>query len=248
MAGLPPYNTKYSHSESSMKTCQALKIIAVASAFAVSTASLAKPAIFSWNDETCTYTGQYDTSKVSATQLKNTAHLLQSRAPMFDKQDSAAKNAGVLAAFLVLTQDNTRYIQHPAIDVLRQRQQAQAQFWHDLTAIEQRVSESHDYAVLAQFHPEKTQACLPIVQALSRLDDQTALIKEVFTKDCSDNADPARCVASQMKSPKSALLNYSWHNCANNAQPEIGNTQLRNANTVFLAQFKNIKRKDCEEP
>lgn len=209
----------------------------------------AKPSSFTWSDDACLMTGQFDPQKINATQLLNTSRVLQNNAPLFnDLSRSQNQDDEELAVYLSTLSINDDYVSHPSIDVLRQKQKEQAQFWYDLTKIKRRVSESHDYAALAQFYPSRTQACLPIVYALSNTSEQLARARVIFTQECKSNADPKQCITRQMASLPSSLLNYSWHNCANNAQPEISNRQLSNANKAFLAQLTNIKRSECEEP
>lgn len=209
----------------------------------------AKPSIFRWSDEVCLISGQYNPQKITATQLLKTSRLLQNHAPLFNESShSQSQDDEELAVYLGTLSINDDYVSHPSIDVLRQKQKEQAQFWYDLTKIKRQVRESHDYAALAQFYPSRTQACLPIVYALSNTSEQLARARVIFTQECKSNADPKQCITRQMANPSSSLLNYSWHNCANSAQPEISSRQQSNANKAFLAQLTHIKRTECEEP
>jgi hypothetical protein len=117
-----------------------------------------------------------------------------------------------------------------------------------LHSTERRVTESQDYASLAQFRPQQTQACLPIVQALSNPDAHDARAK-IITDDCNrTNANPAQCTSRQMTNPTATLLHYSWHNCANSVQPSMSDLQREKAHKAFRAQFSRIKKTYCEEP
>ena len=208
----------------------------------------AKTSVFTWDNELCTFKGQYDDQKINATQLKNTAELLRLNVPFFDdKTLSQKQHDAELASVVARLQNSNAFIQNPAFDLLRTQYQEQAKFWHELAATKHRVTESQDYATLAQFRPQHTQACLPIVRALSNRDTQTEQARIIFTQECKDNANPAQCLASQMQNTPFNLLNHSWHNCANNTQPTISDAQLEKAHKVFRAQFNRIKQ-SCDEP
>jgi hypothetical protein len=212
--------------------------------------SFSKTATFSWDDELCTFKGQYDDRKVSATQLQNTAELLRSGAPLFgEKSFNETQLDEKLASFVARMQNKNAFVQQPAFDVLRTQYQAQAEFWHELEITKRRVTESQDYASLAQFRPQQTRACLPIVQVLSNPKGQLERANAIISKDCyATNADPAQCTERQMRNPIATLLNYSWHNCANNAQPTITHIQREKAHKAFRAQFHRIKKQSCDEP
>ena len=213
----------------------------------VSNVSFAQAETFSWEDEVCAYKGQFDTKKVSTDQLKQPARLIHSGAPLFSISASEAENDNKLTSFVDWVQNDAHFVVHPAIVLLRQKQQEQAQFWYDLTRMEQGVVQSQDYAALVQFRPERTQACVPIVQALSNSSEQATLAHSIFSKECNDNGNPKQCVTSQMAKLPLSLLNYSWHNCANRTQPEISDKQLNQALKALRAQLTSIKQ-TCDEP
>lgn len=225
-----------------------IKIVLCLALLACAQMGFAKPAVFTWENELCTFKGQYDNQKVSAAQLKNTAELLSLSVPFFDdKSVSQQQHDADLTSFVTRMQNNNAFIQNTAFDMLRSQYQKQAEFWHELHTIKRRVTESQDYAALAQFRPQQTQTCLPIVQALSNRDIQTEQARVIFTQECKDNANPAQCLTSQMQKLPLSLLNHSWHNCANDTQPTISDAQHEKARKTFRAQFSRIKQ-TCDEP
>lgn len=234
--------------------------------------SAALAAQITWDDELCTNTVRFDSKKVDATALRNTALLLfatvppiggmPTNTPSLFSPDAAAK-ADLPAlerecAELQRSGANLKVLPIAGIEDLRAMLLDEAR---DSCAFYGALTRSlKDPAALRDYTPA-LPACAVYVDALEGKTDFEKTWRDATEIACKDNASPASCkarIVAEGTQPDGALrkrlflANFGWNNCAVpfmklNADGDRRDRMREALQKKFKAQFRIVRSK-CERP